>query len=233
MLPPTVASPLHGLGNTSNNTRKNNRCKQPQQASNKLTQDAHHHHQQQQRLTDTLSYDLDPQTSTNDNKLKAPNDTPWSDLAEAQGTRDLQNLFFGSQNNKLEAPTDPYSGRCSLHLTQNTFHLNVPSQKDTLNVKEEFLSKEALDVYYQCTLKAEFLGPHTLSSELKQLLVLMLQPDPKERLQSCSAALAHPLFQCPLSSDMTICQRTIERSLPSSVLRSPSEPAVTLVTQRV
>ncbi|KAI9612499.1 hypothetical protein H4Q26_007656 [Puccinia striiformis f. sp. tritici PST-130] len=69
------------------------------------------------------------------------------------------------------------------------------------NEKEEFLSKEALEVYYQRTLKGDFLGPHVLSTELRHLLSSMLKPNPKERLQSCSEALVHPFLRRPLSSD--------------------------------
>ncbi|OAV99945.1 CAMK/CAMKL protein kinase [Puccinia triticina 1-1 BBBD Race 1] len=139
--------------------------------------------------------------------------------------------YLSPQRAKSEGHDERLSDIWSLGVT--LYELVVGRTPFELNEKEEFLSKEALEVYYQRTLKAEFLGPHTLSSELKQLLVSMLRPDPKERLQSCSAALAHSFFQRPLSSDMTIRQRTIERSLPSSVLRSPPEPAATLVTRRV
>ncbi|WAQ81805.1 hypothetical protein PtA15_2A117 [Puccinia triticina] len=62
-----------------------NRRKQPQQASNNPTQDAHHH--QQQNLKDTLSDHSDPQTSTDEDELKAPNEIPLSNLAKGGPSR--------------------------------------------------------------------------------------------------------------------------------------------------
>ncbi|OAV94117.1 hypothetical protein PTTG_04289 [Puccinia triticina 1-1 BBBD Race 1] len=109
------------MNSASNNTRKKNRRKQPQQASNKPTRDARHNQQQQQRLTDNLSYHSDPQTSTDDDELKVPNDTPWSDLAE--GTRALQNFFFGSRNDELEGPNDPYELLANAHHPILDIHL--------------------------------------------------------------------------------------------------------------
>ncbi|KAI9621871.1 hypothetical protein KEM48_007543 [Puccinia striiformis f. sp. tritici PST-130] len=101
------------------------------------------------------------------------------------------------------------------------------------NEKEEFLSKEALEVYYQRTLKGDFLGPHVLSTELRHLLSSMLKPNPKERLQSCSEALVHPFLRRPLSSDPSVRRRALERTLPPSVPRPPSEPSATLVNRRM
>ncbi|KAH9812598.1 kinase-like domain-containing protein [Melampsora americana] len=64
---------------------------------------------------------------------------------------------------------------------------------------EEFLTKEALQVYYERTLTGEFLGVHHLSRLLKDLLKLMIQPDPKRRLTSCANGILHPYFE-PCSS---------------------------------
>ncbi|KAA1088382.1 mRNA-decapping enzyme subunit 2 [Puccinia graminis f. sp. tritici] len=81
--------------------RKKNRRKQPQQPR-KPPKEANH-----QRLTDNPSYHSDPQTSTDDEDItKVNNDTPWNDLAE--GTRALQNFFFGSRNEELEGRGDQF-----------------------------------------------------------------------------------------------------------------------------
>lgn len=92
-----------------------------------------------------------------------------------------------------------------------------------MNETEEFLSKEALQVYYQRTLRAEFLGPHTLSPLLRQLLVSMLRPDPNERLQSCAAGLEHPFFT-PSSPNVRLRPKTHASPPSPRHLRSPSDP---------
>ncbi|KAA1113001.1 hypothetical protein PGT21_018183 [Puccinia graminis f. sp. tritici] len=161
------------------------------------------------------------------------------DYAETTGKRPFWSTlswgtpeYLSPQRAKSEEHDERLSDIWSLGVT--LYEIVVGRTPFELNEKEEFLSKEALEVYYQRTLKAEFLGPHTLSTELRQLLVLMLRPDPKERLQSCSAGLAHSFFRRPLSSEMSVRRRTLERTLPSSVLRSsPSDPAAALVTRRI
>ncbi|KAI8459430.1 kinase-like domain-containing protein [Phakopsora pachyrhizi] len=68
------------------------------------------------------------------------------------------------------------------------------------NETEEFLTKASLEVYYQRTLKAEFLGPHKLSSDLRDLVESMLRPNPDERLGSCAEALRHRYILRPLKN---------------------------------
>lgn len=59
------------------------------------------------RLFDNPSYLSDQQTSTDEEELKT-NETPWVDLEE--GTRALQNFFFGSQNEEINVQHNPGIG---------------------------------------------------------------------------------------------------------------------------
>lgn len=139
--------------------------------------------------------------------------------------------YLSPQRAKSEGHDERLSDIWSLGVT--LYEIVVGRTPFELNENEEFLSKEALEVYYQRTLKGEFLGPHTLSTELRQLLVSMIRPNPKDRLESCAAGLAHAYFRRPLSSEMSVRRRALERSLSSSVLRAPSAPAAAVVTRRM
>ncbi|MBW0518869.1 hypothetical protein O181_058584 [Austropuccinia psidii MF-1] len=99
--------------------------------------------------------------------------------------------------------------------------------------QEEFLTKPSLEIYYQRTLKAEFLGPHTLSTDLRRLLVSMLRPNPTERLQSCSIALAHSYFR-RISPDLSLHRRSFEpRALSSRLVHPPSDASIGYLSRRV
>lgn len=140
--------------------------------------------------------------------------------------------YLSPQRAKSEEHDERLSDIWSLGVT--LYEIVVGRTPFEANDHEEFLSKEALEVYYRRTLKGEFLGPHTLSPELRQLLVSMLRPNPKERLQSCAAGLAHAFFRRPQSSEMSVHRRALERSLVPSSLRSPGDPAAAGgVTRRV
>jgi len=74
-------------------SRKKNKRKQQQQR--KPPKEANH----RQRFADNHSHHSDPRTNTDEEDIQPKNDTPWNDLEE--GTRALQNFFFGSRNDEI------------------------------------------------------------------------------------------------------------------------------------
>ncbi|KAM0789728.1 hypothetical protein ACM66B_006585 [Microbotryomycetes sp. NB124-2] len=60
--------------------------------------------------------------------------------------------------------------------------------------KEEFLTREALEVYYERTLSRKFYGDFDISKEFAGLIRLMVEPDPNARLRVCGHALKHSFF---------------------------------------
>lgn len=132
--------------------------------------------------------------------------------------------YLSPQRAKAEEHDERLSDIWSLGVT--LYEIVVGRTPFEMNEKEEFLSKEALEVYYQRTLKGEFLGPHTLSTELRQLLISMLRPDPTARLQSCAIALMHPFFRRPSET-------SFHRRTPSSNLRDSSGRTIELANRRM
>ncbi|KAG0145480.1 hypothetical protein CROQUDRAFT_705514 [Cronartium quercuum f. sp. fusiforme G11] len=105
-------------------------------------------------------------------------------------------FFFGEYLSPQRAKGEPHDERLSdiwsLGITLYEVIIGrTPFEKDD---QEEFLTKEALQVYYQRTLTGEFLGDYQLSTSLQHLLKSMIEPDPNLRLLSCSHALVHPYF---------------------------------------
>lgn len=83
---------------------------------------------------------------------------------------------------------------------------------------EEFLSREALEVYYHRTTSSAFCGTYSISEELENLLHQMVEPNTNLRLALCSDALRHPFFAPPLH------QLHASRSL---IRSSDSQPSAT------
>lgn len=65
------------------------------------------------------------------------------------------------------------------------------------NSKEEFLTKEALEVYYQRTLTNRFYGEHNISPSFASLISQMVESDVDMRMQTCAQAEEHEFFASP------------------------------------
>ena len=59
---------------------------------------------------------------------------------------------------------------------------------------EEFLTKEALEVYYQRTLTNRFYGEHNISPSFASLISQMVESDVDIRIQTCAQAEEHEFF---------------------------------------
>ncbi|KAI5481803.1 hypothetical protein MNV49_000080 [Pseudohyphozyma bogoriensis] len=66
------------------------------------------------------------------------------------------------------------------------------------NDAEEFLTRDALEVYYHRTTSGNFFGEYKISQELESLVHHMVEPNVSLRIQSCGKALKHRFFDPPL-----------------------------------
>ncbi|KAK4051610.1 hypothetical protein OIV83_002750 [Microbotryomycetes sp. JL201] len=60
--------------------------------------------------------------------------------------------------------------------------------------KEEFLTRDALEVYYKRTLSRKFFGEMRISQDFADLIRSMVEPDPRARVKGCGQALKHAFF---------------------------------------
>ncbi|GAA6008385.1 hypothetical protein JCM10207_000108 [Rhodosporidiobolus poonsookiae] len=65
--------------------------------------------------------------------------------------------------------------------------------------EENFLTRDALEVYYKRTLTGRFYGDFIVSSDFETLIHLMIEPKVPFRMQSCRKALQHRFFDLPAS----------------------------------
>ncbi|SCZ98058.1 BZ3500_MvSof-1268-A1-R1_Chr3-3g06547 [Microbotryum saponariae] len=60
---------------------------------------------------------------------------------------------------------------------------------------EEFLTRDALEVYYGRTVEGSFCGEFKVSSDFEDLIHHMVEPNVKQRVQGCGLALLHRFFE--------------------------------------
>ncbi|SCV74806.1 BQ2448_7835 [Microbotryum intermedium] len=60
---------------------------------------------------------------------------------------------------------------------------------------EEFLTRDALEVYYGRTVEGAFCGEFKVSSDFEDLIHHMVEPNVKQRVQGCGLALLHRFFE--------------------------------------
>lgn len=103
--------------------------------------------------------------------------------------------YLSPQRAKGEWHDERLSDIWALGVT--VYELVVGRTPFEVDESEEFLSKASLEVYYQRTVRGEFLGVQTVGGELRALLKMMVEPDVEKRLRSCSEALEHAYFREP------------------------------------
>ncbi|GAA5836326.1 hypothetical protein JCM5353_005988 [Sporobolomyces roseus] len=79
--------------------------------------------------------------------------------------------------------------------------------------EEDFLTKGQLELYHHRSLTGKFYGDYLISSELENLVRLMVDPNPHTRAQSCGKALRHRFFNpiSPSRSNQSEFQPEIKR----------------------
>ncbi|KAK4056431.1 hypothetical protein OIO90_002574 [Microbotryomycetes sp. JL221] len=143
--------------------------------------------------------------------------------------KDAKDRFLSSLSWGTPEYLDPLRAKGALHderssdiwaLGVTLYEIVVGRTPFEKHDKEEFLTKEALEVYYERTLSRKFFGTYSISKDFDDMIRLMVEPDASKRLRVCGQALHHVFFDPKPSQSTT-----------SSPTRPPKSPARTKIAR--
>ena len=76
---------------------------------------------------------------------------------------------------------------------------------------EEFLTREALEVYYHRTTTGNFFGDYIISLEFEDLIKCLVAPDVTRRVASAGKALRHKFFDPAAGTRVKSCSSSSSR----------------------